>query len=84
MDIKTQEQIKELMFWQAIFAEDRAAWHKAASAKKWTKKMHTTREEVIKSARILVGKAEEFGMDPAIVCEQAVNILEVCAEGAAA
>lgn len=76
MDKATQEQIGELMFWQAIFAEDRAAWHKAASAKKWTKKMQTTRDEAIKSANILVGKAQSFGIDPEIVCPVAVSLLK--------
>lgn len=84
MDIKTQEQMKDLMFWQAIFAEDRAKWHKAASAKKWTKKMHTTREEVIKSARIVVRTAEEHGMKPEIVCEQAWNLLQIMEKKAVA
>ena len=76
MDIETQEQIQELMFWQALFAEDRAKWHKAACSKKWTKKMVTTREEVIRSARILVKTAKGFGMDPEVVCKQAVGLLK--------
>lgn len=80
MDIQAQEQIQELMFWQAMFGQHRAAWHKAACAKKWSLKMHTTRAEVISTAEILVKKAERFGMNPDIVCQEAVRLLKATSE----